>query len=384
MAEQQPLPALTPFLAEIAALGPDIERQRRMPDDLARRMAGAGLFRMLVPAAYGGGEVHPQVFFDTLAATASADGAVGWVLMIGATTGVMAASLPEVWSQTLYGDHPDNITSGVTAPIGRAVPVDGGMRVTGRWPFGSGSQVSQWICGGCLIMEGDAPRQGPYGPQSLLMFFPRDDVTIHEDTWFTSGLCGTGSHDIEVTDVFVPEGRWVELGRRARVDAPLYRFPTLGLLAIGVSAVAIGIAERAIEAFIELATEKVPTGSRRALAERSGAQKDLARAQALVGAARALTRDAIENAWSAAAGAGRLGLPHKAQLRLAASNNAWSAAEAVDLLYHAAGGTAIYQKSPLQRCFRDVHVATQHIMVAQPTYEVLGKISLGIDPKQLL
>jgi len=384
MAEPRPLPELSPFLTEIAALGPDIERNRRMPDDLARRMAAAGLFRMLVPDAYGGGEVHPQVFFDTLAGTASADGAVGWVLMIGATTGLMAASLPETWSRTLYADHPDNITSGVTAPIGRAVPVEGGMRVTGRWPFGSGSQVSQWICGGCVIMDGDTPRQGPYGPQSLLMFFPREDVTIHEDTWFTSGLCGTGSHDIEVTDVFVPEGRWVELGQRARVDAPLYRFPTLGLLAIGVSAVAIGIAERAIESFIELATRKVPTGSRRSLAERSGVQKDLARAQALVGSARALTRDAIERAWEAATGSGRLDTPHKAALRLAASNNAWSAAEAVDLLYHAAGGTAIYQSSPLQRCFRDVHVATQHIMVAQPTYEVLGKISLGIDPKQLL
>lgn len=384
MPEPRPLPELAPFLAEIAGLGPGIERDRRMPDDLARRMAAAGLFRMLVPEAYGGGEVHPQVFFDTLAGTARADGAVGWVLMIGATTGLMAASLPEAWSRALYADHPDNITSGVTAPIGRAVPVAGGMRVSGRWPFGSGSQVSQWICGGCQIMDGDTPRQGPYGPQSLLMFFPREEVTIHEDTWFTSGLCGTGSHDIEVADVFVPEGRWVELGRRARVDAPLYRFPTLGLLAIGVSAVAVGIAERAIEAFIELATKKVPTGARRSLAERSSAQKDLARAQALVGSARALTRDAIDGAWEAAVGSGRLGTPHKAGLRLAASNNAWSAAEAVDLLYHAAGGTAIYSTSPLQRCFRDVHVATQHIMVAQPTYEVLGKISLGIDPKQLL
>ncbi|MGE0622208.1 MAG: acyl-CoA dehydrogenase family protein [Pseudomonadales bacterium] len=384
MADPQPLPELSPFLAEIAATGPEIERARRVPEDLARRMAAAGLFRMLVPETYGGGEVHPQVFFDTLAATARADGAVGWVLMIGATTGVMAASLPDDWSRTLYGDHPDNITSGVTAPIGRAVPVEGGMRVSGRWPFGSGSQVSQWICGGCLVMDGETPRQGPHGPQSLLMFFPREAVTIHEDTWFTSGLCGTGSHDIEVTDVFVPEGRWVELGRRARVDAPLYRFPTLGLLAIGVSAVAVGIAERAIEAFIELATKKTPTGSRRSLAERSSAQKDLARAEALVGSARALTRDAIGNAWEAATGTGRLEMRHKAGLRLAASNNAWSAAEAVDLLYHAAGGTAIYQTSPLQRCFRDVHVATQHIMVAQPTYEVLGKISLGIDPKQLL
>jgi alkylation response protein AidB-like acyl-CoA dehydrogenase len=379
-----PHPSLAPFLPEISAAADDIERQRRMPDDLAARMAGAGLFRILVPECYGGGEVHPRRFFDTLAATGKADGAVGWVLMIGATTGLMSASLPEEWSRVLYADNPDNITSGVTAPIGRAVPVDGGMQVTGRWPFGSGSQVSDWICGGSLIMENGEPRKGPHGPQSLLMFFPKEAVTIHEDTWYTSGLCGTGSHDIEVRDEFVPEGRWVELGRRARIDRPLYRFPTLGLLAIGVSAVAIGIAEHAIEHFIDLATDKVPTGASRSLANRPAAQKDLARAQAMVGAARAFTAEAIEEAWAESIGSGKLSMDHKAKLRLAATNNAWAAAEAVDLLYHAAGGSAIYTRSPLQRCFRDVHVATQHIMVAQPTYEVVGKLSLGLDPKQLL
>jgi alkylation response protein AidB-like acyl-CoA dehydrogenase len=379
-----PLPALTPLLQEIGDRAAEIEQAARVPDDLARRMAAAGLFRMLVPTDYGGLEVHPRVFFETLARTAAADGAVGWVLMIGATTGLMAGSLPDEWSRTLYGENSDVITSGVTAPLGRATPVAGGMRVNGRWPFGSGSQVSDWICGGCLIMDSDGPRQGPHGPQSLLMFFPASEVVIHEDTWDTSGLRGTGSHDIEVQDVLVPEGRWVELGRRARVDTPLYRFPTLGLLALGVSAVALGIAEHAIAHFVDLAGEKVPTGSRRALAARAGAQKDLARAEALVGAARALTFEAMDEAWEAAVDSGRLDLEHKARLRLAATNNAWSAAEAVDLVYHAAGGSSVYSSNPLQRCFRDVHVATQHIMVAQPTWEVLGKVSLGIDPKTLL
>ena len=255
------------------------------------------------------------------------------------------------------------------------------MRVSGRWPYGSGSQISQWICGGCLVTDEAGLQQEP---RSLLLFFPRAEVIIHEDTWHTSGLCGTGSHDIEVKDVFVPEGRWVELGSRARVDAPLYRFPTLGLLALGVSAVAVGIAEQARACFMELATEKVPTGSRRTLADRATVQKDLARAEALIGAARALTREAIDEAWEAAVDAGGLDVHQKARLRLAATNNAWSAAKAVDLLYHAAGGSAIYASSPLQRCFRDVHVATQHIMVAQPTYELLGRVALGMDPKQLL
>jgi indole-3-acetate monooxygenase len=369
---------------EIRSRADAIEAERRMPADLARRMAEAGMFRLLVPQCYGGAQVHPQQFFDALVTTAQQDGAVGWCQMIGATTGMLAASLPERWAQAIYGDNPDCISTGVTAPLGKAEPADGGYRVSGRWSFGSGCQVSDWICGGCVIMENGAPRQDARGlPESVLMLFPADEVVIH-DTWHTSGLRGTGSHDIEVRDAWVPDGRWSVLGKRAHIDAPLYRFPTLGLLALGVSAVAVGIAERAIEAFIELAGGKIPTGSRRALAERASAQQDLARARALVSSARAYTAAAIDRAWTQAVGAGRLDLAVKADLRLAASNNAWSAAEAVDRLYHAAGGSAIYEKSPLQRCFRDVHVATQHIMVAQPTFEVVGKVMLGIDPKTLL
>ena len=174
------------------------------------------------------------------------------------------------------------------------------------------------------------------------------------------------------------------LGNRARIDAPLYRFPTLGLLALGVSAVALGIAQHAIDSFVAFATTKVPTGSRRSLAQRGGTQKDLARAQANVKSARAYTYVAIDEAWDEAEATGKLCTDTKANLRLAASNNAWSAAAAVDWLYHAAGGSSVYKTNDLQRCFRDVHVATQHIMVAQPTFEVVGKIMLGIDPKTLL
>jgi alkylation response protein AidB-like acyl-CoA dehydrogenase len=384
MSTRHPVAVAESFLAELRSRAAEIEAARDLPQDLARRMAQAGMFRLLVPERYGGDQVHPRDFFDALVTTARGDGAVGWCQMIGATTGLLAGSLPETWAQAIYGDHPDGITCGVTAPMGRAEPVEGGYRISGRWPFGSGCRVADWICGGCLVMEDGAPRPGAHGvPEAILVMFPAHEVTIH-DTWHTSGLCGTGSHDIEVRDALVPEGRWTVLGKRATVDAALYRFPTLGLLALGVSAVALGIAEHAIEAFIELAGAKVPTGSRRTLAERAGTQKDLARARALVASARAYTHDAVDRAWRQAEQEGRLGHETKAELRLAATNNAWSAVEAVDLMYHLGGGTSIYRANDLQRCFRDVHVTTQHIMVAQPTYEVVGKVMLGIDPKTLL
>ena len=372
------------FLTEIAARAEAIEQARRMPADLARRMAEAGLFNMLVPARYGGGEADPQTLFDTVEAVSSVDGAVGWCLMIGATTGLMAASLPDAWAQAIYGDNPTGITCGVTAPLGRAQPARDGVTVIGRWPFGSGSDVADWICGGCIVMENGVPRKNAFDlPETALVFFPRDDVTVH-DNWYASGLRGTGSNDIEVTNLFVPEGRWTVLGKRARIDGPLYRFPTLGLLALGVSAVAVGIAQHAIDSFMALATDKLPTGSRRPLAQRASAQKDLAMAQAALQSGRALTRETVDRAWRAAQDGGPLSREIKAELRLAATNNTWSAVAAVDRLYHAAGGSSVYATSDLQRCFRDVHVATQHIMVAQPTYEVVGKVALGIDPKTLL
>ncbi|MFX3657737.1 MAG: acyl-CoA dehydrogenase family protein [bacterium] len=384
MSEAAPSGAIAALHDEIASRADEIEAARRMPDDLAQRMAAAGMFRLLVPRCYGGDQAHPRAFFDALAATARRDGAAGWCQMIAATTGLLSASLPEPWAKTIYGRNANVITTGVTAPLGRAEPVDGGYRVSGRWPFGSGCQVSDWICGGCLVMENGEPRRNAHGlPESMLVMFPAAEVTVH-DTWRTSGLCGTGSHDIEVRDAVAPEGRWTVLGGRPRVDAPLYRFPTLGLLALGVSAVAIGIAEHAIDAVIELATAKVPTGSRRTLAERGATQSDLARARGLIRAARAYTADAIDRAWAQAEQEGRLGMDVKADLRLAATNNTWSAVTAVDLMYHLGGGSSVYRSSALQRCFRDVHVATQHIMVAQPTYEMVGKVMLGIDPKTLL
>ena len=372
--------------AELSARSNDIEAAGRLPQDLADKMANADFYRLVVPEALGGLEAHPQVFFDTLAATAQADSAAGWCLMIGTTTSVTSSSLPTEHAQAIYGTDPKVITAGVTAPMGRAdIQADGSVIASGRWPYGSGSQTASWIAGGCtLYKDGEVVTNRFDQPATMLVFFERDQVDIHDDTWQTSGLRGTGSHDFSVNQAHVPEGRWVELGGRPRIDTPLYRFPTLGLLALGVSAVSIGIARHALSVFHKLAVAKTPTGGRRTLANRGAVQADYAMAQAAVDSAEALTRQTIATAWDQASNGQKIGLDMKAKLRLAATHNTWSAAQAVDRLYHAGGGTSIYSKSPLQRCFRDVHVTTQHIMVAQPTYEMTGKVALDIDPKQPL
>lgn len=365
----------------LPARATEIEDARRLPADLADEMRREGVFRMLVPSVYGGLEVHPKVFAETLKWISVGDGAAGWNAMIGSTTGMLSASLAEQYAQEIYEQHPDVLTVGVTAPLGKAEDLGDHYRVTGRWPFGSGSENADWICGGCFVFEGGEQVIGPHGPETRLMMFKAEDVAI-EDTWNVSGLRGTGSHHFSVSDVVVPRGRSILLGSRAKIHTPLYQFPMLGLLALGVASVSLGIGFAALEAFKELAGVKKPTGSNRKLVDRQMVQSEVAKSVADLESSEAYMHKVIDDAWQVATDGERLSLEHKAALRLAAVNATHKSVAAVDRLYQLGGGTSIYAESPLQKCFRDIHVTTQHIMVASPIYELVGKVQLGVDPKQ--
>jgi alkylation response protein AidB-like acyl-CoA dehydrogenase len=212
------------------------------------------------------------------------------------------------------------------------------------------------------------------------MLFPRTEASIL-DTWYVGGLRGTGSHDIAVDGLFVPEARsFPLLSSRPREAGTLYRFPLSTLLAVALAPVATGIARAAIDALAQLATEKTPAGTQHLLRERPMVQVDVARAEALLRAARSFLYEAAAEAWEAAASEGELPPRQRALLRLAASHASLTAAQAVDLMQGAAGGTAIYASSPLERCFRDIHTLTQHAMLSQASYEPAGRMLLGLDP----
>ncbi|HTO53187.1 MAG TPA: acyl-CoA dehydrogenase family protein [Myxococcota bacterium] len=372
MAERFPEP---PQLLAARALAPEIrgaaaaaETARTQPAALIARLAEAGLMGICVPRQYGGSELAAADVLRVIEEVSQADGATGWCVMIGATTGVLAAFLPEKFAREIYAANPRVITGGGAAPIAQARAVAGGHEVTGRWPFGSGCLHCDWLVGG------SAPDAAG---ESRLFFFARDQVRIH-DTWHAGGLRGSGSHDFEVTGAFVPEGRSVKLPPRPVCGGPLYLFPTFGLLALGICAVTLGIARRAIDELVTLAGAKVPTGSARKLASHAVVQRQVGEAEAALRSARAYVYGAVDAAWQMALSGESFPVETLADLRLAAVNAAWSAARAVDLVYHAAGGSSVYDRSPLSRCFRDIHVATQHIMVAQPIYEVVGRVTLGL------
>ena len=373
-----PLAAAVALAPRIRALADEAERDRRLPAELVRAFADAGFFHLCVPRALGGREAEPAMLVRVMETLAAADGSAAWCAMIGATSGVASAYLPDA-AREIYG-APGSISGGAFAPLGRAIAVEGGYRVTGRWPFASGCEHCTWLMGGSVVVEQGTPRLLPSGlPDSRLMLFPAGDARII-DTWTVAGLRGTGSHDIAVDDLFVPAARSFSLitDRPCRTGA-LYAFPVFGLLALGIAAVTLGIGRAAIDELVRLAGVKTPSGSRRRLGERAVIQAAVAEAEAVLGAGRALVFDTVATAWAAAEAEGTIDLRLRARLRLAATHAAISAARAVDLMYNAGGGTSVYATSPLQRHFRDVHAATQHVMIAPATLELVGRVLLGVD-----
>ncbi len=342
------------------------EQQRRLPKRLVQGLRDAQLFRMAVPAVYGGPEADVVTMAKAIETVATADGAAGWCVMIASTTSSMSLFLPPEWAQKIYGD-PKTITGGVYAPNGTGTRVDGGWSVSGRWSWGSGSQHCSYLTGGTQTDDGGFH----------LMFFDASDVTI-ADTWYATGMRGTGSHDFSVDRAFVPEGRSVQPRlQQPTIDCPLAAFPNFSLLASGIAAVALGVARHAIDELIEVGQGKRPLFSSRTISQIGSAQTDLARAEALVRSARAFLHDELHRAWTRAAAGDPVDVATRARIRLACVNAAESGVKAVDLVYTLGGGTSVYETSPLQRCMRDAHVATQHLMVAPRMYEPLGKFLFG-------
>jgi alkylation response protein AidB-like acyl-CoA dehydrogenase len=288
------------------------------------------------------------------------------------------AYLPEDSARAIF-NRPEVMLAGVFAPRGLAVVEPGGFRVDGRWQWGSGTQNADWVMGGCQVIRDGEPERMPNGaPRSRMMLAPRDEIEFF-DTWDVSGLCGTGSTDFAMNDLLVPEDRAVGLAGDRPVESPLSAFPNFGLLAMGIAAVSLGLARAAIDELVDLADAKTPTGSQRTLARRPAAQADVARAEAMLRAGRAWFFETIEAAWDAARRDHRIPVDQRRDLRLATTHAVRESTRAVDLMYELAGGTSVYRRSPLQRIFRDVHVATQHMMVAAPVLELTGRLFLGLE-----
>jgi alkylation response protein AidB-like acyl-CoA dehydrogenase len=365
--------------ATLRAASDRIEAARQLPPDVVDVLVREGFTRLCVPRSLGGPELHPAELVATLEALAAADASAGWCAMIASTSSVLSAYLPPESARLVYGAE-SAVSGGVFAPRGVAVRTAGGFRVSGRWAFASGCTHCTWLMGGCFVdgPDGRATTAGGI-PDIRLFLFPREEAKIL-DTWDVAGLGGTGSHDIEVRDLFVPEGRDVSLlADRPREPGALYAIPPFALLSVGVAAVGLGIARRAVDELAALARAKTPAFGRKSLAERPATQSRVAETVAELAAARAGVLAAVDGAWRAATGGRVLALPERAALRASSTYAVRAAARVAAAMYDLGGGTAIYKASALQRCLRDAHVVKQHAMVGEGIYEVAGRVLLGVD-----
>ncbi len=371
----------------LRARGDEIEALRRLPDDIVATFADAGFYRLCVPRVYGGLEEDPTIMMRVVETLATADASAAWCAFIGASSGAVLAYVDPLQATEIF-DKPTRVLGGVFAPRGKALapaaapaaPAASNVySVSGRWQWGSGTQGADWIMGGCLVLRDGEPDLLPTGiPRSRMFLAPRADVEFH-DTWNVSGLCGTGSTDFSFNALSIPHSRSADLTAGEPLAGPLYTFPIFGLLAIGISCVGLGLARAAIDELVQLAGGKVPGMSVRTLAARSRTQADVARAHAMVAGARSYLYEVVAAAYAFAQKNGEVEIAHRRDVRLAASHAMETSARAVDMMYALGGGTSVYRTSPLQRYFRDVHVATQHMIVGDQSWETAGRVLLGID-----
>jgi alkylation response protein AidB-like acyl-CoA dehydrogenase len=364
------LDAVRELAPEITARSGEIEAARRVPPDLVADLKAAGCFRALVPRSHGGAELDLPAAGLVLSELAKADGSVGWTVMIGAAAPFILGLLPRHTFDDIYADGPDVILAGAFNPTGVATPQDGGFRVTGQWAFASGCQHADWFIAHCLVDDG---RQPPV----RMMVLPAGDVEI-KDTWSVAGLCGTGSHDFVVNDVFVADDRtFAVFADEPCLDGPLWRIPELSASTLMFAHVAIGIAEGALDEVTALATQKTRFTDAGRLAANPRFQHQLGETDARLRAARALLHAEAQAAWSTAVAAIPFTDEHRARIRSATTWVSRTAVSVVDTAYAAAGAGALYSTSPLQRRLRDIHALNQHVAFKDDVFTMAGAVLAG-------
>lgn len=383
------LPTASPTIAlldQIPQLAAQFRQRAResealatLPDDLAARAKEAGLFRMAMPAALGGLEIEPATMIEITEELSRADASAGWCAIIGNATAFFAWLDPAV-AADLLAARTHVAVAGSFAPLGRLTPTGAGHRLTGRWPFMSGCRHADWFFQGGFVMDGDAPRMVPgRGPDWRLAALPADQVEII-DNWDVAGLRGTGSHDVAVREIAVPDEHTIApFFEPARHPGPVWRFPFFTLIGALFAGFPLGVGRRALDEFTTIAKTKVRAGSTAPMSNEDDAQLALARAEGGLQAARSFVFDALGALWDTACLGDVPDVEARARFLLANQEAMRAAITAVDTAFAYSGASAVYSDHPLQRCFRDLHTAAQHIYFSPAATKRYAKTRLGID-----
>lgn len=371
--------ALGMVAAKAAARAVEIDAAGAYPADLFDELVASGAFRALLPREHGGLDMPMALINEMTRIAARANGSTGWMMLVGAPQGLGLGLLPEAVGRELLARTPLPFIRGAVAPKGKAVPVEGGYRVSGRWPFASGGPVSDYVGGNCLVYRDGHPHIDADGiPEARICLLPASEAEFL-DTWHVLGMRGTDSCDVQFEDVFVPEEMSYNIFTTKNfLDNTAARLPFRVLLSYGHAAIAIGIAEGAIDDISALATAKRPSMNPGAtLGEDPVFRHQLGENLLRLGACRAFLDRITDESWAVSEGGGRLSNALILTTRTMSSFVTGECVKIVDWAYTVAGSHSVYDSSSLQRRLRDLHVATQHAAVHTIAYRVLAAERLG-------
>jgi alkylation response protein AidB-like acyl-CoA dehydrogenase len=367
-----PAAALEALLPEIRQRRKEFEKQQHISPDIIQRFKEVGVYRALVAKRFGGDEKSPAEFCQLIERIAEADGSAGWVASFG-IGGVYLAALPLATLEKLYANGPDVVFAGGIFPPQPAELVEGGFKVSGRWSWGSGSMGAEVVGAGILPKNAE----GSGLPRMAVM--PREKVQIVPN-WDVMGLLGTGSHDIVVKDVVVPEEWTFVRGGAASLDTPLYRYPTLSFAAQVLTVVGLGIGRAAINEVLGMAAGRASVTGAPNLGERIYVQLEIARIEAELRAARAWFYEAIDDVWQVLLAGGTPTDHQVSMLRLSTTHASRVGADVARRAQMLSGGTGVYESSPLAAQVRDAQMITQHAFMGDITYQNAGAMLFGHKP----
>lgn len=367
---------IAPVLRADGAAG---EAGRRLPDTSMKALVDSGFLRAWTPRALGGWELSAGEGVRLFEAVARVDSSAGWIVANCCAIVTASQSLPDESAAEILRDPAAVIVGGLFPP-GVAVPVDDGYMISGRWSFVSGCHYGTWQLGAAIILDSDGnPTVAPNGDPALVVFWADGAAGTIVDNWDTLGMRGTGSHDVELNDVFVPHGRTVPFGPihpGSAFRGPLYAFHNW-VAGIEVAAVALGIGDAALGAAIGLASRKTPNFTASAIAERPVAQDRLARARANLDAGRAYLHSAIEDLHVHLDGGGALSPEVALPVQLASCQAVEAASQTVDDVSRVVGSSTFRAGEGFERHVRDINTIARHAFASDARFESAGKILLG-------
>ena len=339
-----------------------------------------GLLSLKVPRALGGPEVDPLLYLELVDELSYINPSAGWCAFINATsTAWLGAFLPDAGVARIFGSGSNirggrmPIASGAVIPRGLGTPVPGGWRVSGRWPFASGSAHSSWLLAGFRILRDDAP-----GPEHMVLGMPAADARFL-DNWQVMGLKGTGSRDFVLNDYFVPADLAFDLlTTDPKRGGPMFWLGRPGFVTTDHAGFALGVARRALDEIARQAGSYQRGYLASPIAQRGALQHDLGKCDQQLRAARALCREALAEAWAFCRRQERPDLEGQLRLRAACAYATDIGCQVATAAFRYGGGNAIYNDRILQRCLRDINAAAQHFMVNTSAYDNLGQFRLGM------